>query len=111
MSREEVYSFVDRESLSCAKLGLPCRDVNFRKPCPRLWADENLLISGCRKPEVYLNLNASTARVTVMVSSRRSPGSEHGVGVMFDVGCSRTLLDHSCSTVLLPSLLALICVC
>ena len=26
MSREEVYSFVDRESLSWAKLGLPCRD-------------------------------------------------------------------------------------
>ena len=24
-----------------------------------------------------------------MVSSRRSPGSEHGVGVMLDVGCSR----------------------
>ena len=24
-----------------------------------------------------------------MVSFRRSPGSEHGVGVMFDVGCSR----------------------
>ena len=29
MSREEVYSFVDRESLSWAKLGLPCRVLNF----------------------------------------------------------------------------------
>ena len=29
MSREKVYSFVDRESLSWAKLGLPCRDLNF----------------------------------------------------------------------------------
>jgi len=38
MSWEEVYSFVDRESLSWAKLGLPCRDLNFRKPCPLLWA-------------------------------------------------------------------------
>ena len=48
VSRVEVYSFVDRESLSWAKLGLPCRDLNFRKPCPRLWADGNLLMSGCR---------------------------------------------------------------
>ena len=55
MSREEVYSFVDRESLSWAKLGLPCRDLNFRKPCPRLWEDGNLLMSGCRKPEIDLN--------------------------------------------------------
>ena len=44
----EGISFVDRESLSWAKLGLPCRDLNFRKPCPRLWADGNLLMSGCR---------------------------------------------------------------
>ena len=48
MSREEVYSFVDRESLSGAKLGHPCRVLNFRKPCPWLWADGNLLMSGCR---------------------------------------------------------------
>ena len=52
MSRDEVYSFIDRESLSWAKLGHPCRDLNFRKPCPRLWADGNLLTSGCRKPEI-----------------------------------------------------------
>ena len=32
----EGISFVDRESLSWAMLGLPCRDLNFRKPCPRL---------------------------------------------------------------------------
>ena len=51
----EGISFVGRESLSWAKLGLPCRDLNFRKPCPRLWADGNLLMSGCRKPEVDLN--------------------------------------------------------
>ena len=88
-SREEVYSFVDRESLSWAKLGQPYRDLNFRKPCPRLWADGNLLMSGCRKSEVDLNQNTSTTCVTVMVSSRRSPGSEHDVGVMLDVGCSR----------------------
>ena len=51
----EGISFVDRESLSWAKLGHPCRDLNFRKSCPRLWADGNLLTSGCRKPEVDLN--------------------------------------------------------
>ena len=51
----EGISFVDRESLSWAKLGLPCRDLNFRKPCPQLWVDGNLLMSGCRKPEVDLN--------------------------------------------------------
>ena len=28
-SWEKVYSFVDRESLSWAKLGHPCRDLNF----------------------------------------------------------------------------------
>ena len=50
----EGISFVDRESLLWAKLGPPCRDLNFRKSCPRLWADRNLLMSGCRKPETYL---------------------------------------------------------
>ena len=44
----EGISFVDRESLSWAKLGLPCMDLNFRKSCPRLWVDGNLLMSGCR---------------------------------------------------------------
>ena len=44
----EGISFVDRESLSWAKLGLPCRVLNFRKPCLWLWADGNLLMSGCR---------------------------------------------------------------
>ena len=44
----EGISFVDRESLRWAKLGLPCRDLNFRKSCPRLLADGNLLMSGCR---------------------------------------------------------------
>ena len=51
----EGISFVDRESLWWAKLGHPCRDLNLRKSCPRLWADGNLLMSGCRKPEVDLN--------------------------------------------------------
>ena len=30
-----------------------------------------------------------------MVSFRRSPGSEHGVGVMLDVGSPGSLLDHT----------------
>ena len=51
----EGLSFVDHESLPWAKLGLPCRDLNFQKPCLWLWADGNLLTSGCRKPEVDLN--------------------------------------------------------
>ena len=46
----EGISFVDRESLSWAKLGLPCRDLNFRRPCLQLWEYGNLLMSGCRKP-------------------------------------------------------------
>ena len=44
----EGISFVDRESLSWAKLGHPCRVINFRKSCPRLWAHGNLLMSSCR---------------------------------------------------------------
>ena len=32
----ERISFVDRESLSWAKLGHPCRVINFREPCTRL---------------------------------------------------------------------------
>ena len=35
-----------------------------------------------------------------MVSFWRSPGSEHGVGVMLDVGCLGSLLDHTFSNVL-----------
>src|SRR3954468_12133028 len=85
----EGISFVDRESLSWAKLGHPCRVLSFESRARGYEADGNLLMSGCRKPEVDLKLNPSTACVTVMVSSRRSPGSEHGVGVMSDVGCSR----------------------
>ena len=50
----EGISFVDRESLSWAKLGLPYRDLNFRNPCLRLWADGNLLMSGCRLLELNL---------------------------------------------------------
>ena len=51
----EGISFVDRESLLWANLGHPCMVLNFRKPCPWLWADGNLLMSGCRKPKVDLN--------------------------------------------------------
>src|SRR3954468_7026181 len=54
-------------------------------------------MSGCRKPEVDLNYNTSTACVTVMVSSRRSPGSEHGVGVMHDVSSQDHFLITSSS--------------
>ena len=46
-----------------------------------------------------------------MVSSRRSPRSEHGVGVMLDVGSLGSLLDHTFIDRALPSLRALICVC
>ena len=45
----EGISFVDRESLLWAKLGHPYRVLNFQKPCPRLWADGNLLMSGFRE--------------------------------------------------------------
>ena len=45
----EGISFVDRESLCWAKLGHPCRVWYFQKPCSRLWADGNLLMSGCRE--------------------------------------------------------------
>ena len=47
----------------------------------------------------------------MMVSFRWSPGSEHGVGVMLDVGCLGSLLDHTFIDRALPSLLVLICVC
>ena len=45
----EGISFAGRESLSWAKLGHPCRVLNFRKPCPWLWEDGNLLMFGCRE--------------------------------------------------------------
>ena len=54
MSRVEVYSFVDRESLSWAKLGHPCRVLSFESRARGYVADGNLLTSGCRKPEVDL---------------------------------------------------------
>ena len=46
-----------------------------------------------------------------MVSFRRNPGSEHGVGVMLDVGSPGSLLDHTFTDRAWPSLLALIYVC
>ena len=55
MSRVEVYSFVDRESLLWAKLGHPCRVLSFESRARGYVADGNLLMSGCRKPEVDLN--------------------------------------------------------
>ena len=44
-----------------------------------------------------------------MVSFRRSPGREHVLMLCLNVSSLGSLLDHSCSTVLLPSLLALFC--
>ena len=44
----EVYSFVDRESLSWAKLGHPCRVLSFESRARGYEADGNLLMSGCR---------------------------------------------------------------
>ena len=44
----EGISFVGRKSLSWAKLGHTCMVLIFRKSCPRLWADGNLLMPGCR---------------------------------------------------------------
>ena len=51
----EGISFVDRESLSWAKLGHPCRVLSFESRARGYVADGNLLTSGCRKPEVDLN--------------------------------------------------------
>ena len=44
----EGISFVDRESLSWAKLGHPCRVLSFESRARGYVADGNLLISGCR---------------------------------------------------------------
>ena len=51
----EGISFVDRESLSWAKLGHPCRVLSFESCARGYVADGNLLMSGCRKHEVDLN--------------------------------------------------------
>ncbi|XBJ12299.1 hypothetical protein VPH35_016850 [Triticum aestivum] len=45
----EGISFVDRESLSWAKLGHPCRVLSFESRARGYVADENLLMSGCRE--------------------------------------------------------------
>ena len=52
----EGISFIDRESLSWAKLGHPCRVLSFESRARGYVADANLLMSGCRKPKVDLNL-------------------------------------------------------
>ena len=44
----EGISFVDRESLSWAKLGHPCRVLSFESRARGYVADGNLLMSGCR---------------------------------------------------------------
>ena len=51
----EGISFIDHESLSWAKLGHPCRVLSFESRARGYEADEILLMSGCRKPEVDLN--------------------------------------------------------
>ena len=45
----EGISFVDRESLSWAKLGHPCRVLSFESRAHGYVVDGNLLISGCRE--------------------------------------------------------------
>ena len=45
----EGISFVDRESLSWAKLGHPCRVISFESRTRGYEADGNLLMSGCRE--------------------------------------------------------------
>ena len=45
----EGISFVDRESLSWAKLGHPCRVLSFESRARGYEADGNLLMSGCRE--------------------------------------------------------------
>ena len=44
----EDVSFVDRESLSRAKLGHPCRVLSFESRARGYVADGNLLMSDCR---------------------------------------------------------------
>ena len=44
----EGVSFVDRESLSWAKLGHPCRVLSFESRARGYVADGNLLMSSCR---------------------------------------------------------------
>ena len=44
----EGISFVDRESLSWAKLGHPCRVLSFKIRARGYVVDGNLLMSGCR---------------------------------------------------------------
>ena len=51
----EGISFVDRESLSWAKLGHPYRVLSFKSRARGYVADGNLLMSDCRKPEVDPN--------------------------------------------------------
>ena len=45
----EGISFVDRASLSWAKLGHPCRVLSFESRARGYEADGNLLMSGCRE--------------------------------------------------------------
>ena len=45
-SWEKEYPSLTVRACDGAKLGHPCRVLNFRKSCPLLWVDGNLLISG-----------------------------------------------------------------
>ena len=45
----EGISFVDRERLSWAKLGHPCRVLSFESRARGYEADGNFLMSGCRE--------------------------------------------------------------
>ena len=52
----EGISFVDRESLSWAKLGHPCRVLSFESRTCGYVADGNLLLSGCRELDTRFEL-------------------------------------------------------
>ena len=48
-SREKEYPSLSVRACDGLSWDTRAGFLNFRKPCPRLWADGNLLISGCRE--------------------------------------------------------------
>ena len=51
LSWEKEYPSLTMRACDGLSLGHPYRVLNFRKPCPRLWEDGNLLMPGCRYHE------------------------------------------------------------
>ena len=49
-SWEKEYPSLTMRACDGLSWDTPAGILNFRKPCPRLGADGNLLMSGCRKP-------------------------------------------------------------